>query len=185
MTEGYDNYQMELFNEARGGFPKSPAGNRFFNFLHRHEKKFLIIIAIAASCIISFSLGVKKGRELSASRGGASFDLAQKKAVITTAATTARPSEKAEEKLKLGRQENALALKDPAGGYTIQLASYKAKKFADKEAEALKEKGLAAFVLYKGDYVILCAGRFADKEEARNSMSQLKKRYKDCILRRL
>ncbi|MBC8436526.1 MAG: SPOR domain-containing protein, partial [Candidatus Omnitrophica bacterium] len=67
----------------------------------------------------------------------------------------------------------------------IQLASYKARKFADKEAEVLKKKGLTAFVLYKGDYVILCAGKFSDKEEARNSMSQLKTRYKDCYLRRL
>ena len=184
MIEGYDNYQMELFNEARGSLPKRPLGNRFFNFLHRHEKKFLIIIGIAVSCIISFSLGVKKGRELSVSRSGVSFDLAQKKTAIT-AAVTVPHAEEAEEKFKLDRQEKALALKDSAGGYTIQLASYKARKFADKEAEVLKKKGLTAFVLYKGDYVILCAGKFSDKEEARNSMSQLKTRYKDCYLRRL
>jgi len=185
MIEGYDNYQLELFNEARGSLPKRPLGSRFFNFLHRHEKKFLIVIGVAVSCIISFSLGVIKGRELSVSRGRASFDLAQKKTVIKAAAAVATPAKEAEEQLKLDRQEKALAFKQPAGGYTIQLASYKGRQSADKEADTLKKKGLTAFVVYKGDYVILCAGKFSDKEQARNSMSKLKKQYKDCILRRL
>lgn len=173
MIEGYDNYQLELFNGAKGSIPKRPLGSRFFNFLHRHEKKFLVIIGIAVSCIISFSLGVKKGRELAVARSTASFDLA------------AVPNQ-AQEKPELSQQEKPLTIKNNiAQGYTVQLASYKTKKFADLEAKTLKEKGLMPFVLCKGNYVILCVGKFSDKEEARNSMSKLKNRYKDCYLRRL
>jgi len=173
MIEGYDNYQLELFNEPKGSFPKRPSGSRFFNFLHRHEKKFLIVIGIAVSCMISFSLGVKRGRKLSVPKSSVSFDLAEKKIEI-------------QKNPELNQQQKQPVItNDDAQGYTVQLASYKAKKFADREAEVLKKKGLMPLVLYKGDYVILCAGKFSDKEEARGSMAKLKKEYKDCYLRRL
>ncbi|MDI6606353.1 MAG: SPOR domain-containing protein [Candidatus Omnitrophota bacterium] len=173
MIEGYDNYQLELFNEPKVSFPKRPLGNRFFNFLHRHEKKFLIVIGIAVSCMISFSLGVKRGKKLSVLKSSVSFDLAEKKIEIKKSPELNQ------------QQEQPVITNDDAQGYTVQLASYKAKKFADREAEALKKKGLMPLVLYKGDYVVLCAGKFSDKEEARSSMSKLKKEYKDCYLRRL
>ncbi len=174
MIDGRDNYQLELFREARGRMPNMPLRNRFFNFLHRHEKKVLIVIGIALSCIVAFSWGVKKGREFSSTKTEASFDLAGKKA---EAKEISRPPQE-----KQARREKAGPDKQ---GYTIQLASYKAKKFADTQAEVLKKKGLAPLVLRKGDYIILCVGRFSDKDEARSSLSKFKKDYKDCYLRRL
>ena len=45
-------------------------------------------------------------------------------------------------------------------GYTIQLASYKSKSFAQKEAELLKKKGFVPLVIPKGSYTILCVGKF-------------------------
>ncbi|MFH0762564.1 MAG: SPOR domain-containing protein [Candidatus Omnitrophota bacterium] len=178
MLEDYNGYQLELFNETGGGASKRPLGNRFFNFLHRHEKKFLVIIGIAVSCMISFSLGVRKGRQLSVFKSSVSFDLAEKRIKVEVVEVKEKP--------ELIRQQKQPAVKNNSSqDYTIQLASYKAKKFADREAEVLKKKGLMPLVLYKGDYVVLCAGKFSDREEAVNSMTKLKKQYKDCILRRL
>lgn len=178
-----DNYQLELFDETKAGFPQRSPYDGFFRFLHRQEKRFLIIIAIAISCIISFSLGVKKGKQLSVSNKRVSFDLAEQKSATPPVVVTAA-AEKIEEN-KPQRQEKAPPRENYREGYTIQLASYKAKKFADREAEALNKKGVSAFIIYKGDYVVLCAGKFSDKEQARDSMKKLKIRYKDCYLRRL
>lgn len=193
MIESYDNYQLELFSEARGGIPGKPLPNRFFNFLRRHERKILIVIGIAISCIISFSWGVKKGKEASATKDGACFDLATKKAEEKIAITV--PKQRQEKVKIIGQQKLIKPIQNSEAdrkktqpytqGYTIQLASYKAKKFADTEADILKRKGLRPFILYKGDYVVLCVGKFSDKGQAGNSLSQLKKQYKDCYLRGL
>lgn len=78
--------------------------------------------------------------------------------------------------------------KNPAesvSGYTIQLASYKSRSFAQKEAELLKKRGLLPLVIPKGNYTILCVGRFPTKEGAQSLLAQLTKRYQGCYLRRL
>ncbi|MFH1127974.1 MAG: SPOR domain-containing protein, partial [Candidatus Omnitrophota bacterium] len=71
------------------------------------------------------------------------------------------------------------------GNYTIQVASYQTKKGAQKEAEIIKKKGLSVSVLSKGAYSILCVGNFKDKQKAKLVLVELKKRYRDCFIRRL
>ncbi len=69
--------------------------------------------------------------------------------------------------------------------YTIQVASFKKEKLAQDEAKILRGKGLEIFVLSKGSYSIVCAGKFSQKAEASAALSKLRKRYKDCIVRSL
>ncbi len=69
--------------------------------------------------------------------------------------------------------------------YTIQVASFKGDQYAQKEASELKNQKLDAFVISKGDFSIVCVGRFSKKEEANKLLSKLKKTYNDCLLRRL
>jgi len=190
MIEGYDNYQLELFKEAGGGMPPRPQGRRFFKFIRRYEKKIIVFIGIAFICIVAFSYGVKRGREISSLRNQPRFDLAVKKqhgqAAVkpapekTTAVRRREPLSPPpnDEKEKQKTQVDA-------GEYTIQLASYKAKKTADSQANALKQKGMSSFILQKGNYIILCVGRFPNKEAAKNWLIVLRKDYKDCYLRRL
>lgn len=72
-------------------------------------------------------------------------------------------------------------------GYTIQVASYKSDSMAQKESANLKRQGLESFVVTKGNYLIVCVGRFSDspegKDEAKSMFNKLKKRYKDSIVR--
>jgi cell division septation protein DedD len=67
--------------------------------------------------------------------------------------------------------------------YTIQVASYKGPKDANRAADLLKQKGYDILVVPKGAFSIVCVGKFKGKEEAKNFSQKLKKQYKDCLVR--
>lgn len=69
--------------------------------------------------------------------------------------------------------------------FTIQVASFKNKAGAQKEAEAIRKIGLSTMLFSKDGYFILCAGNFPNKEAAMSRVAQLNKRYGNCQIRRL
>lgn len=69
--------------------------------------------------------------------------------------------------------------------YTIQVASFKEMEYAQREAADLKKKGYDILLLPKGGHVIVCVGKFTNKEKAVVTQNRLKKQYKDCLVRRL
>jgi cell division septation protein DedD len=70
--------------------------------------------------------------------------------------------------------------------FTIQVASFKLEKNAKREADRLKGRGHDdAFVVPKGSYSIVCVGKFIQRNDAKKLSSRLKKRYHDCLVRRL
>ncbi len=82
-------------------------------------------------------------------------------------------------------QTNKMLEKDSKRYYTIQVASFKKEKNAKIEAERLKGIGVDIFVLPKGEYSIVCIGRFLKKADAREFSQKIKDRYKDYLIRRL
>ena len=57
---------------------------------------------------------------------------------------------------------------------------------AKKEAENLEERmEYDIFVLPKGKYSIVCVGKFPQEDRAKVILNKLRKRYKDCLVRRL
>jgi len=161
------NNQLELFSQTRdlGDAKARKAGSPFLAYIWNYEKTILIIIGLVTISIISFSLGVEKGKKLSLAKFNSHLDIA-----LTAPASIPKVTEKAEEKVP---------------GYTIQLASYKTKTHAQKETELLKKRGLSPLVLSKGNYAVLCVGNFSNKQTAQSLLSELRKRYKDCYVRRL
>ncbi|MCR4337618.1 MAG: SPOR domain-containing protein, partial [Candidatus Omnitrophica bacterium] len=75
--------------------------------------------------------------------------------------------------------------KSAEGIYTVQVASYKKEDQAKDAAAKLQKKGYESLVLPKGDYSIVCVGRFNKKSEAQNLSRKLKKDYKDCLVRKI
>jgi hypothetical protein len=69
--------------------------------------------------------------------------------------------------------------------HTIQVASFKKQEQAQREAVSLQKKGYESFVLAKGNYSIVCVGKFDEKKQAQVFSSKLKKTYKDCLVRRM
>ncbi|MFA5095813.1 MAG: SPOR domain-containing protein [Candidatus Omnitrophota bacterium] len=141
--ERQDNPQLELFsqsNDTRG--LNANAANPLLNRIWNYEKTILIIIALLATGIIAFSLGVENG----------------KRSALTSSL---------------------------AGTYTIQVAGFRDKAGARKEAEAIRKMGLSTMIFSKDGYFILCAGTFPDKDTALARAPQLKKRYVNSQIRRL
>jgi len=187
--EKADNSQLELFSQLKGaGDSSSSSLNRpFFSFLWRYEKTILMIIGLFITGIISFSLGVEKGKKLSTLKSGSLLDIA-----VTT--NKASPVALQKQEVNPGKVKNPVPVQEASpleaaplakSRYTIQLASYRTRTYAQKEAEILRRRGLLPLVFSSGTYTVLCVGRFPDKETAFSLLSELKKKYQGCYIRRL
>jgi len=187
--EKEDYSQLELFSQEKSYVHGKSSSNLFFGYFWRHEKIIVMIMGGLFIGVISFSLGVERGKKLAmltmtntqmtaqyvpAKQALPKIDMPVK--IKQAAAPTAAADQK---------QEASEKTKDSELNYTIQLASYQTKTAAQKEAQALQKKGLSPLVLSKGKYSVLCVGRFNNENKARTMLAELKKRYKDCLLRRL
>jgi septal ring-binding cell division protein DamX len=176
--EKNNNSQLELFTQGRDSKSLKRNDRNFLNNILGYEKAIMATIVVFVLCIISFSLGVEKGKRSSLASNNLRLDLATKTTPQKqVAAVPVVPTTK-----NITKQP---AVMEYIRSYTIQLASYKTKSLAQREAQSLKQKGLTPLVLVKGDYTIVCVGNFSNKEAAQPLLSQLKKRYLSCYIRRL
>ncbi|MEW6101795.1 MAG: SPOR domain-containing protein [Candidatus Omnitrophota bacterium] len=169
-----DHLQLELFSQPKtGAHPEKGAYSRkFLNYIWSYEKTILTALGIIITVIASYSLGMERGKR-SAITPQPAATLEKKEADI------ALPKKVVIEPKKINTE--AITPK----GYTIQLASYKTHSFAQKEANKLKKNGHLPLILSKGQYVILCVGNFPDRNSAQSLLSELKKQYQGCYIRRL
>lgn len=191
--EKENHYQLELFSQEKSpGSSKKHFSNYFLTFIRAYEKAILITIGLLATGVFSFSLGVEKGKRITLLNANSRLDIALKKEkaspepVIIKQEYEPAPDTQAIAKRKEQKQApQKNELKEYIQNYTIQIASYRTKANAQEEARALKKKGLSSFVLPKGKFSIVCVGNFLKQESARTLLAQLKKRYRDCYVRRL
>jgi len=80
---------------------------------------------------------------------------------------------------------NTAAEKKVDKAYTVQVASYANVREAQRQAGVFRSQGIEALVLPKGKYVIVCVGRFSARQEAEAASVNLRKRFKDCLIRSL
>jgi hypothetical protein len=181
--------QLELFSQTKeSNLAVSGVSNSFLSYICKYEKAVLVIVGFIIIGIVSFSLGVEKGKRISSAKLDSRLDLA----TVVKAPEPIQPRVQPESQPALKKGDalvkidpRALENKDITRKYTIQVASYQTNTLAKKEAEALRKKGLTALVLPKGSYTLLCVGNFASKETAASMLTELKKKYLDCFIRRL
>lgn len=172
--------QLELFSGSGRQHQISGAnGNAFIGYVRGYEKAILLVIGSVVIAVVSFCLGVEKGKSIALKPVIPKMDMALN-----------RPVADPKQDVPIGTLTAAVShvqLQAKAGiqNYTIQLASFQSKGLAQKEAGLLKQKGLAAVVIPKGNYSILCVGSFSSKDTAGPLLSQLKKKYHDSFVRRL
>ncbi len=81
------------------------------------------------------------------------------------------------------------AISEPEKYFTVQLASYKSKKYCDLESKRLIEEGYDSFCLKKGKFYILCCGRCGKKDAAQSVLREIIKknanRYPGAYVRRV
>jgi len=184
--ENNNAYQLELFSKA-GSTDKLTArmhNNNLLAFMRNYEKTLLLAIAFIIIGIAAFSLGVKRGKTNQGQTPPAASN-----AIVNKKEQVAYPANAA----PLIKMPNAATTnqtqppktKEYIEKYTIQLATYKAKTSAQKEADGLKKTGFSPILLSNDKYSVLCIGNFPNKETARNLLVKLKKQYRDCFIRRL
>lgn len=172
--------QLDLFSAATSfsEVPGSGAKKGFFSHILGYEKIILLTIGFAITAIVSFCLGVQRGKETLIAKLNTRFEVAK---------IEARPQQQLTQTPVLtqafGKQKvPQLAI---PGNYTIQIASYQTREEAQKELSNLRKKSLAPLVFSKGKFIIICVGNFSSKEKAIPLLTELKKQYKDCYLRRI
>jgi len=169
--------QLELFSQTKEpGREKTNFSSSFISFIWNYEKTILLIIAFIITGIVAFALGMDRGRRMAKIPAADSKQLAVKPQVKLP--------------LSVGQKEiieNKVStpIQGGAESYTIQVASYQNNTYAQKEAGQLKMKGFSPLIVNKGKYIIVCVGNFPNQTTAKSSLSQLKKRYQDCYIRRL
>jgi len=166
-------YQGQEFNEKK---PDSRLSNSFWVYISNYEKIILVVIGFIITGIISFCLGVEKGKTITGPKFNPQFDIVQKQELKSQELKPLSPKKQVMPQPQIQEQES---------GYTVQVASFRTKTNAEKEMEGLKKKGFSALIVSKGEYMIVCVGSFSDKETAKSLLSQLRQKYRDCYIRRL
>lgn len=168
--EKIDNLQLELFSAQKqdADLNAKRFSGSFLRYIHNYEKAILITVGFIITAILSFSIGVEKGKGIQ-----------PRESVATNI--------KSQTAVKIEKTGPVQKLQDKQyiNNYTVQVASFKNKTAANKELEALKKKGLSPLIMPKGKYMVVCVGKFSNPGSAEMLLSQLKKLYKDCLIRRL
>ena len=126
----------------------------------------LVSIFFMMSCIASFSLGVEKGRReanITKDRGQETVDKGKMTSIETIETYKKASTDK----------------------YVIQLASFRESSPAKEEIATLKKLGYNADMKKSGDYYQVYIGFFDNEKGAQKLRNKLKKRYKDCYIKRL
>ena len=190
MNINYKQSQFELFPATTGGSSDIAKPRYLFaNLTLSIENVVVIGIITLMTMVFAFSLGVEKGKKVknfSSSLQQLPPAAAKGAAVAGTLpapekAAASSPSVKTPTASTTPTQINQAKKSQP---YTIQVASFKDDQYAKKEAGVLKNKNLDSFVLTKGNFFIVCIGKFSKKEEANGLLSKLKRTYNDCLVRR-
>ncbi|MFA5410325.1 MAG: SPOR domain-containing protein [Candidatus Omnitrophota bacterium] len=175
--EKTNHTQLELFSQIKSKGESRAGRTNFFAFhIRGHEKRIIMIILFIVTGIVSFSLGVEKGRSLVRrlpKTAAPRIDLAREQEQPVRPVNKPAP------------EPQPVRVAEPVGNYTIQVATYQARAHAEREARLLKKKGLSTAVVSKGRFIILCVGNFTDEKTARSMLTELKKQYRDCFIRRL
>jgi len=184
-----NNSQLEMFSKTTSGDQQETLRGSFFSYVRAYEKTIFLILGMIVTGIVSFSFGVEKGKSITASAANSRFDTAAVQLKTPpglsgpAAANRITPDEV--QAATASAISKAGARPEGSGAYTIQLASFNNRFNAQKELTALKKRGFSALILSGGKYVVLCVGNFSSKEKAQGLLSEFKKRYKSCYIRRL
>jgi len=146
----------------------------------------LILLGVSALIllVLFFCLGIEKGKRIALRDSG----------LKTAAVQEAAPAEAVEnkEQAEAGQSEGIAAeqaaeikQEENLQQYYIQVASFQKEKSALQEADRLEKDGCPILTVQRGSYIVIYVGGYSDKKEAKNKLAELKKKYKDCILRRL
>jgi hypothetical protein len=132
-----------------------------FRFTLSYENVIISIICLILVIIVSFSLGIERGKRL--------VDLHVSPSTDTTAVEVKEQNFKKKE----------------LSPYIIQVATFKQKVLAEKEVARLRKLNYNSFFSNFGKFHQVFVGGYSTKELARQDLKKLRKIYKDCFIKKL
>lgn len=177
-----DNIQKELF---KFDAPKKQP-NRFGRFFQKAdfsvalsaERLVFVSIGIIMLLVVSFALGVEKGKAISVKTLSAASVPAQPAQVTLQTVPVNTVVQKAAHNITVSP-----GLTDKGKPYMVVAASFSKEAYAAKEADRLKRMGFEAFVLKSEPYYIVCIGSFVNKDSAQKILNKVRQTHQDAYVR--
>lgn len=167
--------QQELFNEFKPGVDgdkisrKAMLPEKALTLVLGYEKLILVLFGLLVILAVVFVFGFERGKK---------SVLARNKGVRPVAKVTKPtplPASIKDEPKTGSRNER----------WAIQVATFKSEQLAQKEAERLKDKGFSTSIdKTKGGYYQVLAGDYSRSKDGSETLSVLRKIYKDCYIRK-
>ena len=151
-------------------------------------------IGVLVLMIISFAVGVERGKRIAVVESGSVRKMVEPKSV--GAGFAGEPRETVEpaplrktvtpapEAVPV-EEEEEIAPEPPASVYIVQLASFKSRYSASEEIDRLKREGVDARLKRTGAWYQVHAAGYQTIDEARKAKQQLRDRYPDCYIRKV
>ncbi|MDP8265562.1 MAG: SPOR domain-containing protein [Candidatus Aceula meridiana] len=191
MNINFKQSQFELFPHSPADAPDPHKSKFLFSSITLSFENIIILtVCLFMVIILSFSIGVERGKIAALPSGDEPIkqQAALEQESRTMPSQTIIPEEPKVSVVAQASVEPAsenVSEKPLQDYFTVQVASFKTNKYAEKEAQSLKQKGYESFVIPKGKYIIVCAGKFLTNLDAKGFITELKYKYKDCLVRRL
>lgn len=160
-----------------------------------YENLVLFFIIFIMLLVVSFSLGVEKGRGLIVGNDkvrttGHIHKAVAKKAPATEEKNEIILSEKGgsnmpEIVVSSEIIENKI-IEASTKPYTIQVIAFKKEdRRVEIEIERLKKEGYEVFIMPSKEWAQVCVGRYANKKSSTEDLGILRKRYPTCYIRKI
>lgn len=176
-----ENIQKELFEFEAPKKQRNRLGQFFqktdFSANLNAEKLIFVSIGILMILVISFALGVERGKAISgmpiriADPLPKALQIDAASAPVISKPVAARPA-----------QASAMVAQS-APDYTVVAAAFSKESSAIKEMARLKKNGLEAFVYNSDPYYLVCSGSFIDKESAQKTLKRVRQLYRDAYVK--
>lgn len=197
-----DNFQSDFFEDRfYGKKGKKPhllerySKQRFLPYIKIPiEYTVISAIALLVLVIISYAVGVERGKSFSGVRPVEVQEITPFADEQTTRETADEdlpeemPSPEiaekpAEEKVKEEAEKEVTVSAE--AGYVVQLASFRNERSARDEVNKLKRKGVEARMEKRGEWYQVYAAGYRTIQEAKRAKVELAADYKDCYIRQL
>ncbi|RKY39341.1 MAG: hypothetical protein DRP75_02460 [Candidatus Omnitrophota bacterium] len=170
--------QRELFDIQRFKRDKS-----FWAESEKREKLIFLFIVLFLTSILLFCLGIERGKRITSGNLPPSVSEVR----VKQREKVSKQEVKEEKKSKGGYPEKRehKGIQKKRFFYTVQLASYKTRKYAERELKRLQDYG--GYLERQGRLWVLYAGRFESLQEARQMLQKInrKNRYPDALIRKM
>lgn len=183
MEERYQKELFEDFDKPKKPFPKidNIVPKTKFSLKLSLEKTVFVSIAIIMAMVIVYALGIEKGKAMrreGQAMASAAPAPAQKPQIAAQAPVPAPAPAPVQPEVQVSAQAAA-----QAKPYTVVVATFTRKEWAEKEIDRLRKKGVEAAIYQSGSYFLVCAGSYQTKDAAKEAMGKLRGTYKDAYLR--